>query len=275
LGTGSFEIQIIHICRKNEQMEIIDTHAHLYDKTYDSDRLEMLQRAKEVGVSLILIPNVDVDTIEIMLQLENESNGYCKPMMGIHPCSINADYQYKLDLAREWLEKHTFYGIGEIGLDFFWDKTFKKEQEEAFLIQCNWAKNLELPVSIHSRNATDEAIFLLERANLGIDGVFHCFSGSVEQARRIRNLGMNMGIGGVATYKNVNIGKVIEEIGLDYFVFETDAPYLSPVPKRGKRNEPAYLSFISEKIAGDLKVSTEAIVEAFSNNSKRIFKKCF
>jgi TatD DNase family protein len=235
----------------------------------------MLQRAKEVGVSLILIPNVDIDTIERMLQLEEESEGYCKPMMGIHPCSIGADYRYKLDLAGEWLAKHTFYGIGEIGLDFFWDKTFKKEQEEAFLIQCKWAKNLELPVSIHSRNAMDEAIYLLERANVGIDGVFHCFSGSVEQARRIRNLGMSMGIGGVATYKNVRMGEVIEAIGLDHFVFETDAPYLSPVPKRGKRNEPAYLTFISEKIADELNVNIEAIAEAFSNNAKRIFKKCY
>lgn len=256
-------------------MELIDTHAHLYDKTYDADRADMLQRAKEAGVTLILIPNVDVETIPLMLQLERESEGYCKPMMGIHPCSIDATYIEKLDLAGKWLEKHTFYGIGEIGLDFFWDKTFKKEQEEAFLEQCKWAKTLNLPVSIHSRNATDEAIYLLERANLGIDGVFHCFSGSIEQAKRIRDLGLSMGIGGVSTYKNVKIGEVIEEIGLDYFVFETDAPYLSPVPKRGKRNESAYLTFILEKISDDLKVSAVAISETFSNNSKRIFNNCF
>jgi TatD DNase family protein len=256
-------------------MELIDTHAHLYDKTYDADRADMLQRAKEAGVTLILIPNVDIETIPLMLQLERESEGYCKPMMGIHPCSIDANYADKLDIASKWLEKHTFYGIGEIGLDFFWDKTFKKEQEDAFLEQCKWAKTMNLPVSIHSRNATDEAIYLLERANLGIDGVFHCFSGSVEQARRIRELGLSMGIGGVSTYKNVKIGEVIEEIGLDHFVFETDAPYLSPVPKRGKRNESAYLTFILEKISDDLKVSAVAISEAFSNNSKRIFNKCF
>jgi TatD DNase family protein len=265
----------LFIFAKKIKMELIDTHAHLYDKVYDSDRSEMLQRAKEAGVSLILIPNVDVDTIEIMLKLEIESSGLCKPMMGIHPCSIQSDYKSKLEIAGKWLEKHTFYGIGEIGLDFFWDKTFKKEQEDAFLEQCKWAKTMNLPVSIHSRNATDEAIYILERANLGIDGVFHCFSGSVEQARRIRDLGLSMGIGGVSTYKNVKIGEVIEEIGLDHFVFETDAPYLSPVPKRGKRNESAYLTFILEKISDDLKVSAVAISEAFSNNSKRIFNKCF
>ena len=265
----------LFIFAKKIKMELIDTHAHLYDKVYDSDRLEMLTRAKEAGVSLILIPNVDIDTIEIMLKLELESNGLCKPMMGIHPCSINADYKSKLDIAIKWLEKHPFFGIGEIGLDFFWDKTYQKEQEEAFLEQCKWAKRYDLPVSIHSRNATDEAIYLLERANLGIDGVFHCFSGSVEQAKRIKDLGLSMGIGGVATYKNVRIGEVMEEIGLSHFVFETDAPYLSPVPKRGKRNESAYLTFILEKIADDLRVSADAISEAFSNNSKRIFKKCF
>ncbi|MEY3321028.1 MAG: hypothetical protein RLZZ417_611 [Bacteroidota bacterium] len=256
-------------------MELIDTHAHLYDKTYDSDRSEMLNRAKEAGVSLILIPNVDIDTIDIMLKLEIESNGFCKPMMGIHPCSINEDYKSKLDMAHEWLEKQPFYGIGEIGLDFFWDKTFKKEQEVAFLEQCKWAKKYDLPVSIHSRNATDEAIYILERANLTIEGVFHCFSGSLEQARRIKDLGLSMGIGGVATYKNVRIGEVIEDIGLSHFVLETDAPYLSPVPKRGKRNESAYLTFILEKIANDLNVSPVVISDAFSNNSKRIFKKCF
>jgi TatD DNase family protein len=256
-------------------MELIDTHAHLYDKVYDADRSEMLQRAKEAGVSLILIPNVDIETIPLMLQLEKESEGYCKPMMGIHPCSIDSTYINMLEIAGKWLEKHTFYGIGEIGLDFFWDKTFKKEQEDAFIEQCKWAKAMDLPVSIHSRNATDEAIRLLEQANLDIYGVFHCFSGSVEQARRIRNLGLSMGIGGVSTYKNVRIGEVIEDIGLAHFVFETDAPYLSPVPKRGKRNESAYLTFILEKISDELKVSTEAISDAFSNNSKRIFNKCF
>jgi TatD DNase family protein len=263
------------IFAKKLKMELIDTHAHLYDKTYDADRADMLQRAKESGVTLILIPNVDIDTIAPMIQLERESEGYCKPMIGIHPCSIDSDYKTQLNVAMKWLEKHPFFGIGEIGLDFFWDKTFKKEQEDAFLEQCKWAKAMDLPVSIHSRNATDEAIYLLERANLGIGGVFHCFSGSVEQARRIKNLGLSMGIGGVSTYKNVKIGEVIEEIGLDHFVFETDAPYLSPVPKRGKRNESAYLTFILEKISDDLKVSAVAISEAFSNNSKRIFNKCF
>lgn len=256
-------------------MELIDTHAHLYDKTYDLDRTEMLERAKECGVSLILIPNVDIDTIDIMLNLEKESHGYCKPMMGIHPCSIDAEYKTKLDIASQWLDKHTFYGIGEIGLDFFWDKTFKAEQEDAFLTQCKWAKSMNLPVSIHSRNATDEAIHILEKEKLEMDGVFHCFSGSVEQAKRIKNLGLCMGIGGVSTYKNVNMGSVIKEIGMEYFVLETDAPYLSPVPKRGKRNESSYLVHIIDKLSNDLELGSNIISQAFTANSKRVFNKCF
>jgi TatD DNase family protein len=256
-------------------MEFIDTHAHLYDRAFDSDRSEMLLRAKEAGISLILLPNVDLDTIQPMLNLETESRGYGKPMMGIHPCSVNADYKSKLDIASGWLEKHTFFGIGEIGLDLFWDKTYRHEQEDAFLEQCRWAKRYDLPVSIHSRNAIEEAISLLEHANLGIDGVFHCFSGSVGQARRIKDLGLSMGIGGVSTYKNVHLGEVIEDLGWAHFVLETDAPYLPPVPMRGKRNESAFLTFVLEKLAKELNVSALALSEAFFENSKRIFNKCF
>ncbi|MGL6268856.1 MAG: TatD family hydrolase, partial [Chitinophagaceae bacterium] len=218
------------------------------------------------------LPNIDLGVIPDMLALETAYPGQCMAMMGLHPCSVKANYKDELAVMREWLDKRKFAAIGEVGLDFFWDTSFEKEQFEAFHIQAEWAQQFALPLVIHSRKSMDECISLIQEHQDGsMNGIFHCFSGTLEQAQKIINLGFYLGIGGVVTYKNGGLEPVIKEIGLNRVVLETDAPYLTPVPFRGKRNEPAYLKYVVEKLAIITGNNMEAVATITTENAEKVF----
>lgn len=253
-------------------MMLIDTHSHIYLAEFDSDRPEMLERAEKGGISQIFLPAIDSSTHSQMLNLERHYPGICVSMMGVHPCSIKKDYRDELKIARNYLEKRAFKAIGETGLDFYWDKTFTKEQYEAFQEQIRWALEFDIPVVIHSRNSIDECIKVVSEYQKGkLKGVFHCFSGSIEQAEQIMDLGFYLGIGGVITFKNSGLDKIMEKISLDHIVLETDAPYLAPVPFRGKRNEPSYLKFVLEKLARIKNIPEEKIASITISNAQKLF----
>ena len=212
-------------------MTLIDTHSHIYSTEFANDRSLMLERAEKEGIGKILLPAVDSESHELMLQVEKENSGKCFSMMGVHPCSIKENYQAELKIASEYFDQRKFIAVGEIGLDFYWDKTFTEQQYLAFHEQIEWALHFDIPIVIHSRNATDECIKVVTEHQKGkLQGVFHCFSGTTEQAQQIIDLGFYLGIGGVLTFKNSGLDKVMESIGLENVVLETDAPYLAPVP---------------------------------------------
>lgn len=253
-------------------MRLIDTHAHLYAKPFDEDRAEMMNRAREVGVEQFYLPNIDQSSIPGMLDMEKTYPGQCFAMMGLHPCSVKEDYEQELAVVRQWLEKRPFAAVGEIGMDLYWDKAFLEQQKEAFLRQVNWAKEYDLPIVIHSREATDMIIDLLAALPEGTArGIFHCFGGSAEQARRIIDLGFYLGIGGVVTFKKSGLDKSLKEIDLKHIVLETDAPYLAPTPYRGKRNESAYLYQVAQKIAAIKQVELAEVARITSQNAETIF----
>jgi len=255
-------------------MEWIDTHAHLYLSQFDADRSEMLFRARSKGVSTFFLPNIDSGSIEAMLALEAAHPETCFPMMGLHPCSVKENFREELDLASAWLERRFFSAIGECGLDLYWDKTFIKEQIEALNIQLEWAAQRELPIVLHTRDAMDLTIEVVKNAfDSHLNGVFHCFNGNVVQAERIIEMGFYLGIGGVLTYKNGGLEPVIEAFGLDYIVLETDAPYLSPNPYRGKRNESAYIPVVGQRLAELTGKTLEEVASITTANAKRLFAK--
>lgn len=250
---------------------MIDTHAHIYLDQFEKDIDEVLERSQEVGVEKIYMPNIDHTSIDAMLELEHKSD-LCISMMGLHPCSVDKKFEKELYLVEEWLEKRKWSAIGEIGTDLYWDKTHWEQQKEAFNIQCKWAVKYDRPVVIHCRESIDETIELVK--NLKEDslrGVFHCFSGNVDQARKIVELGFYLGIGGVATFKNGGLDKVLPDIDLKHLVLETDSPYLAPVPNRGKRNEPSYLELVSNRIAELKNISIEEVKEQTTLNAKNLF----
>ena len=254
-------------------MPLIDSHTHLYAKEFEEDIDALLKTAIEAGISTFMLPNIDSEWIDAMLALTDKYPDNCFPMMGLHPCSVKANYKEELKIAERLLGEKKFYGIGEMGIDLYWDKNFIKEQDAAFEIQCKWAIELKLPVVIHSRDATDHAIQLLRKLSLtGLKGVFHCFTGTLEQANEIIELGFLLGIGGVATYKNGGLDKVLAGISLEHIILETDAPYLAPVPYRGKRNEPVYLKVIAERVASIYNKPFEEIVATTTFNAKQLFK---
>ncbi len=254
-------------------MNLTDTHTHIYLAEFEKDRAEMLQRAEGEQVTKLLMPAIDSTTHQLMFDLEKEANDTCLSMMGVHPCSIKDGYKDELKIARSFLDSRSFIGIGEIGLDFYWDKTFVKEQYDALHQQLEWALEFDLPFSLHSRNATDECIEVVSQHQNGkLKGVFHCFSGNEVQAKKIIDLGLYLGIGGVVTFKNGGLDKALMNIDLNYLVLETDAPYLAPVPFRGKRNEPAYLKYVVEKLARLKNTSEEAVRRLTSENTTRIFR---
>jgi TatD DNase family protein len=231
----------------------------------------VLARAAERGVSRILLPAIDSGTHAQMLDLE-EQDPVCESMMGLHPCSVKEDFGEELSVVEGWLAKRKFVAIGETGLDFYWDKTYTAQQYEAFRRQISYASQLGIPVVIHSRDSLDECIAVVkERQDGNLKGVFHCFSGSVEQARMIRDLGFYLGIGGVVTFKNGGLDKVMEQVGLERVVLETDAPYLAPVPFRGKRNEPAYLSLVLEKLGQLLNMPAGDVARITTANANDLF----
>lgn len=254
-------------------MSLIDTHAHIYSSKFDADRDLVVEDVINAGVTKVFMPNVDVDSIDRMLDCESRYPGLCLPMMGLHPCEVGDDFEEQLRLMEGWLERRPFAGIGEIGTDLYWDKTNLQRQIQALDIQVSWAKSLGLPIVLHCRESMDITIDAISQAQDGnLRGIFHCFTGTLEQAKKIIDLGFLLGIGGVVTFKNGGLDQVIPYIGTDALVLETDAPYLAPVPHRGKRNSPAFLPFVAEKVAEILQVKTEEVAKVTSSNALGLFK---
>lgn len=254
-------------------MNLIETHAHIYSSKFDSDRDEVMDQIREAGIERVYMPNVDVETIDAMLACEEKYPDLCIPMMGLHPCDVKEDFQTQLYVMEEWLEKRPFAAVGEIGLDLYWDKTFFEQQKEALKIQIEWAKKKKLPVVIHCRESMDETIELIRQEQDGsLTGVFHCFTGTLQQAQEIIELGFLLGIGGVSTFKNGGLDQVIPQLELGDLVLETDSPYLAPVPYRGKRNSPVYLPIIAEKIGDYLAISKEEVAKKTKENALNLFR---
>ena len=253
-------------------MNFTDTHVHLYDEQFQEDRDSMIRGAIESGVSKMYMPNCDSTTIKGMLDIADKWKENCFPMMGLHPVYVKEQYQAELSIVKEWLQKRKFYAIGEIGIDQYWDLSYIEQQKEAFSIQMDWALEYDLPVVIHSREATRECIDIVaSKQNGKLKGIFHCFSGSVEEANEIIGLGMYLGIGGVVSFKKSSLREVVKEISLEHIVLETDAPYLAPVPYRGKRNESSYIPLIAEKIAKVKEISIEAVGQSTTKNAEKVF----
>lgn len=256
-------------------MIFTDTHTHLYSKEFDADRTLLIQKALDAGITRLFMPNISKESIEGMFEVEKQFPEFCFPMMGLHPCSVADDMEDQLEVVEKWLEKRTFTGIGEIGIDLYWDKTFFKQQQDAFRRQIQLAKKYALPYVIHSRNSFDETMEIVsEFKNERIKAIFHCFSGNTQQAEQVIAAGdFKLGIGGVVTFKNSGLDKVVEAIDLKYLVLETDAPYLAPAPYRGKRNEPDYLILVAKKIAEIKKISLEEVAAITTENSTYVFGK--
>lgn len=253
-------------------MILTDTHTHLYAEEFDADRKAMINRALDARVKRMFLPNIDCHSIQPMLNLVWEFPDNCFPMMGLHPCSVDEHYEAHLFQIQKWFKKRKFYGVGEIGLDYYWSVEFKEQQIIAFKKQVQWAIQYDLPIVIHSRNSTDDVIALLkEMKHPLLRGIFHCFSGTAEQAQQIVEMGFYLGIGGVLTFKNAGLDKAIEDIPLERLVLETDAPYLAPVPYRGKRNESSYTLVVAEKLAELKNTTVEKVAEITTENSVKIF----
>ena len=252
---------------------MIDTHAHIYLEEFKKDIDEVIARSHELGVDRIYLPNIDRTSIEDMLALEAKYPDKCVSMMGLHPCSVKKGFEKELYLVEEWLGKRSFVGVGEIGTDLYWDRTYWKEQQEALNVQLDFARQYGIPAILHCRDSMDETIRLVEeKKDDRLSGIFHCFSGSVLQAKKIIDLGFYLGIGGVSTFKNAGMDQIIPQLPLEKLVLETDSPYLSPVPHRGKRNEPVYIEFIAKRIAELQGVGMEQVKEVTTSNALKIFK---
>ncbi|MCD8448727.1 TatD family hydrolase [Tenacibaculum dicentrarchi] len=251
---------------------ITDTHTHLYSEEFDQDRTDMIQRAKDAGVSRFFIPAIDSSSTERMFDLEKIFPNDVFLMMGLHPTYVKENYKEELAHVKKWIDKRPFYAIGEIGIDLYWDKTFVTQQQEAFRTQIQWAKEKKLPIVIHCRDAFDEVFEVLE-AEKGADlfGIFHCFTGTLEQAKLAISYNMKLGIGGVATFKKGKIDKFLNEIDIKDIVLETDSPYLAPTPYRGKRNESAYLTNVVDKLVDIYGLTFDEISAITTQNSKDIF----
>ena len=231
-----------------------------------------MQRCLDNGISRLFLPNVDTGSIAQVMDMVNTYPQNCFPMLGLHPCDVKANYKQELETIYTALQQTKVYAIGEIGIDLYWDKTFIAEQQEAFSLQIGWAKAAQLPINIHCRNAFDEVYeILLQQHDESLRGIFHCFSGTLEQAQQIIALGFKLGIGGVVTYKNAGLDKVVEQIALEHIVLETDSPYLTPVPYRGKPNESSYLIYVAQKVADLHQTSLEEVARVTTESSKIIF----
>ncbi|MEP0987333.1 TatD family hydrolase [Ekhidna sp.] len=251
---------------------MIDTHAHIYLEHFQEDIDQVVERAQERGIDKILMPNIDQTSIDQMLYLEEKYPNICYPMMGLHPCSVKEDFERELKLVEDWFEKRKFIAVGEMGTDLYWDKTFWEQQQEAFHFQCQLALRYDIPVVIHCRETIDETIELVEQYKEdGLKGVFHCFTGSEQQGKQITDLGFYLGLGGVSTFKNGGMDKVIPQLDRTRIILETDSPYLTPAPHRGKRNEPAYVSIIAGKVSEYLGISKEALDELTTANANALF----
>lgn len=252
--------------------KLIDTHAHLYLSEFENDIEDVIEQSKEAGVERIYMPNINSESIEDMLFLERKYENYCIPMMGLHPCYVKDNYKEELKVMKSWFNTRPFCAVGEIGIDLYWDKTYLKEQISAFELQIYWAKELDIPIVIHCRESIDMTIDLVKKLQDGhLKGIFHCFIGNLDHAKKIIDLNFLLGIGGVVTFKNGGLDKIIPDVDLKHIVLETDSPYLSPSPHRGKRNMPSYLHLIASKIAELKTCDMNEVAKITTENAKNIF----
>lgn len=254
-------------------MIFTDTHTHLYSSQFDEDRDQVIETCLNDEITRLFLPNIDKNSVDGMMSLVNQYPNNCYPMIGIHPCSVTADWKEEIKEYEQLLTQHKFYAIGEIGIDLYWDKTFVKEQKEAFEYQILLAKKEKLPIIIHTRDSFDEIFKIVDKHNdENLTGIFHCFTGTIEQAQKIMDYGgFKMGIGGVVTFKNAGLDKIVAQIPMEYLVLETDSPYLAPHPYRGKRNESRYLKVIAHKIAELKGINIQEVADITTANSKQIF----
>lgn len=258
--------------KKNTYMRFIDTHCHLYLSEFKNDLQEVFKRAQATGVERFYLPGIDSSITNDLLSMQKEYPDKCFAMAGLHPCSVNDNYRNELKKIDELLNSKSFMAIGEIGLDLYWSDTFIQLQYEVFEIQMHWALQKNLPIVIHTRNAMQQTIdFVKPFATKGLKGVFHCFGGSYSEARQITDMNFFLGIGGVITYKKSGLDTVMKQIDLNHVVLETDAPYLAPVPFRGKRNESSYIIYIAEKLAEIKNVSLKEVAEITTANAEKFF----
>lgn len=252
---------------------MIDSHSHIYLEEFDADRADVVTRARQAGLRHLVLPNVDMTSYNAMVATHEAYPTYTSMAMGLHPTSIEADWKEQLELTRSHLDDHPWVAIGEVGIDLYWDATYRTEQMEAFGEQLHWAAKRNLPVIIHCRNGLDETLEVMEKLDCAVPQcVFHSFTGSADDIRRIREHGdFYFGVNGVVTFKNSHIDQLLPEIGLGRILLETDCPYLTPVPHRGKRNESAYIPLIAQKIADTLNISIEEVSETTDNNARRFF----
>ncbi|OKL38818.1 TatD family hydrolase [Pontibacter flavimaris] len=254
-------------------MNLVDSHAHIYSEKFNADRAEAVERSRQEGVSKIYMPNIDHTSIDAMLEAEEKYESVCIPMMGLHPTSVDKDFERELYLVEEWLGKRPFAAVGECGIDLYWDKTFLPQQQEALKVQVALAKKYKLPLVLHTRDSFNETYEIISAAQDGtLKGIFHCFSGTVEEAEKVKELGFLMGIGGVATFKNGGLDKVLPHVQLEDLVLETDCPYLAPAPHRGKRNEPVYLPLVARRVAELMQKPEEEVAEKTTANTLNLFK---
>jgi TatD DNase family protein len=253
-------------------MRLIDTHTHLFLPEFNDDRDQVVENAKQNGVEKVILPNVDSTTIQDLENMVRKYPDFCYPLMGLHPTSVKENFENELELVANYIAQNKVYGIGEIGIDLYWDKTFQQQQERAFRYQINLAKQNSLPIVIHARDSFDEIFKIMhQEIDENLKGIFHAFTGSSKQAKQIQEWGFYIGIGGIVTFKNAGLDQVVNTIDISHVVLETDSPYLAPVPKRGKRNESAYLKYIAEKIAEIKGLSIDDVAEITTNNAKKVF----
>ena len=253
-------------------MNLIDTHTHLYLNAFDDDRESMVERAIASGVKYMFLPNIDSTSVKGMHALSERFPENCFPMMGLHPTSVKDNFRMELTQVESLLETNTYYGVGETGIDLYWDKTYYREQVEAFNRQIDLALEYDLPLIIHARESFTEIFRVLENRTIrGLQGVFHCFTGTLKEAERAIGLGFMLGIGGVLTYPKSGLDSVVNKLGLDHVILETDAPFLPPVPHRGKRNESAYVIHIADKLAEILGMPAKQVAEVTTGNAARLF----
>ncbi len=254
-------------------MVLTDTHTHLYYEADSLKRVKLIDRCRENSITRLFLPNVDVSSLQLVSSLVKSFPDMCFPMLGLHPCSVKPDWDQDLATIKTATNNYNVVAIGEVGIDLYWDKTLLNEQIEAFRKQIAWAKELKLPIVIHCRDAFNEVFEVLEsEKDENLRGIFHCFTGTLEQANKVTGLGFYLGIGGVVTYKNAGLDKILPQIDLKHIVLETDSPYLTPVPHRGKPNESSYLTYIAQKVAELHQTDIETVATVTTENSKLVFR---
>jgi TatD DNase family protein len=253
-------------------VHLIDTHIHLYAEEFEGQQDQLIREAMSVGVQQFILPNIDHTSLDGLHTLADKYPGVCIPMMGLHPCYVKEGYEKELQQVEKLLRSGNYKAVGEIGLDKFWDLTFVEQQKQALRIQLNLAHELNLPVALHTRNANADTIALVRAMNLpGLRGVFHCVSGTLQEAQEMIDLGFYLGIGGVLTFKNSGLDKIVMDLPMERIVLETDGPYLAPAPHRGKRNDPSYLRLVADKLAEIKNLSIGEVAEITSANARKLF----